>query len=203
MKSKLFLGLVLVSVVVLFSSCAKVPQVEIDAANAAIADAKSGEADVYVASEFAALNDSMNVANQLVEAKKGKLFASMKVAKAKLTAITAQAAQVKAHAATRKEEVKAEVTALQGELATLVDQTKKLVVKAPKGKEGKAAVEAINAEIAAVEATVAEVNGLVGQGSFMAALDKAKAAKEKASAIKAELIDVLTKAKIKIPADLM
>ena len=66
MKSKLFLGLVLISVVVLFSSCAKVPQVEIDAATAAIADAKAGEADVYVAAEFAALNDSMNVANQAI-----------------------------------------------------------------------------------------------------------------------------------------
>ena len=203
MKSKLFLGLVLISVVVLFSSCAKVPQVEIDAATAAIADAKAGEADVYVAAEFAALNDSMNVANQAVEAKKGKLFASMKAPKAQLTAIVAQAAQVKANAATRKEEVKAEVATLQAELATLVEQVKALVVKAPKGKEGKAAVEAINAEIAAVEAAVAEVTGLVGQGTYMAALDKAKAAKEKAGAIKTELIDVLTKARVKIPAELM
>jgi len=193
MKNKFVLGFVMISIVALLSSCAKVPQAEIDAANAAIEEARGAAADVYVPAEFAALQDSMNSINAMVEAQKGKLFGSFTAVKEKLAAVTTQAATVKTNAETRKAEVQAEIETLLTEVTALVGQNKELVGKAPRGKEGAAAVEAIKTEIGVIETTVTEATGLRDSGNLVGALDKLKAAKEKATAINTELQDVIAK----------
>lgn len=195
MKNKFALAFVMFSVVVLLSSCSKVPQVELDAAKAAIEETRALGADLYVPAEFNALQDSLKAINELIEARKGKLFASFSEVKTKLAQITEQSVAVKASAETRKAEVQAEVDAMMTEVNTLVTEAKTLVASAPKGKEGAAAVEAISAEIAAVEASVTEATSLVEQGKWIEALDKLKASKEKVGAVKTELETVIAKFK--------
>jgi hypothetical protein len=195
MKNKFAFAFVMFSFVVLLSSCSKVPQVEIDAAKAAIEDVRSTGADLYVPAEFNALQDSMNAVNELVEASKGKMFASFGEVKTKLAQITELSATVKASAEARKAEVQAEVDAVMAEVSTLVVEAKALVANAPKGKEGAAAVEAISAEIATVEAATVEATALVEQGKWLEALDKLNAAKGKISSVTAELQAVIEKFK--------
>jgi hypothetical protein len=59
MKKVTFLS-ALVLMVVLATGCAKLPQVELDAATAALDSAKVVEANRYLADEFNALQDSLN-----------------------------------------------------------------------------------------------------------------------------------------------
>lgn len=193
MKNKFAFALVMFSFVVLLSSCSKVPQAELDAATAAIEDARTNGADLYVPAEFAALQDSLNAVNELIEARKGKMFANFGEVKTKLAQITELSAAVKTNAETRKAEVQAEVDAVMTEVNTLISDAKTLVASAPKGKEGKAAVDAISTEIAAVEASAAEATTLVEQGKWIEALDKLNAAKEKVTAVKTELETVIAK----------
>ena len=68
-----------------------------------------------------------------------------------------------------------------------------MVAKAPRGKEGKAALEAISSDITVAETTVTEVEALLANGDLLGSNDKIKAAKEKATAIKAELEDAIAK----------
>ena len=187
------IALTALSMAVLFSSCGKVPQAEIDAANAAIEAAKTVGADVYVAADFAALQDSMRAVNEGVEAQNGKLFKNFGKVKEQLVVVNQMAADTKTKAEVRKEEVKQEVAALQTEVAELVAQNNELVAQAPKGKEGAAALEAIKGDISLIEASMGEVSTLVAGDNLMAALDKAKAAKEKAVAINSELNEVTAK----------
>lgn len=195
MKNKFAFVIVMFSFVLLLSSCSKVPQAELDAAKAAIEDARTSGADLYVPAEFNALQDSLNAANELIEARKGKMFASFAEVKTKLAQINELSLSVKANAETRKAEIQNEVDAVMAEVNTLVAEAKNLVANAPKGKEGKAAVDAISAEIATVEAASAEAVALVEQGKWIEALDKFNAAKEKVSAINAELKSVIEKFK--------
>lgn len=195
MKNKFVLGFVMISFVVLLSSCAKVPQAELDAVKAAIEDARVNGADAYLPAEFAALQDSMNVINQMVEEQKGKLFGSYKTVKVKLTDLTATAATVKANVETRKVEVKNECDTLIVQVGNLVTEAKALVAKAPRGKEGKAAVEAINTEIGVVETSATEAAAKLQAGDLLGALDQLKAANEKITAINTELNDVIAKYK--------
>ena len=200
MKNRFLVSFVVISFVVLLSSCAKVPQAEIDACNAAIESARADGADVYLPGDYAALQDSMNVINQLVEAQKGKLFKSYKAVGVKLAALTTAAGTVKANVETKKVEVKNEIDALSVELTGLVATAKAYVAKAPRGKEGAAAVDAINTEVGNIEtALTQEIPAKVTAGDLMSALDQLKAIKEKVNGIINELTAAYEKAGKKLP----
>lgn len=193
MKSKLIIAIAAMGVAVLFSSCAKVPQAEIDAAQAAVNDVKDSGADLYVPEAYAALVDSMKSANEKVEVAKAKWFPNYSKAKEQLASINQMAADTKAKAEARKVELKAETETLIAEVKTLNEENKALVAKAPRGKEGRAALEAINSDITVAETTVTEVEGLLANGDLIGSNDKIKAAKEKATSIKAELEEAIAK----------
>ncbi len=187
------LVLTAVSLAVLFSSCGKVPQTELDAANAAIEQAKAIGADVYVPADFAALQDSMNAVTEQLEVKKGSLFASFGNEKAQLTEITEMAAATETKTGERKQEVILEIETVQAEVTSILAQNAELLTKTLKGKEGVAAQEAIKSESTLIETSVAEVETLVANNDLLTALDKAKAAKEKSLAINTELNEVIDK----------
>lgn len=193
MKNKVLMGLATLMMVAFLSSCGKAPQAEIDAVNAAIEAAKAAEAAVYVPAEFAAVQDSMNAIMAEVEAQNGKLLKKFGPVKMKLESALAQAGQVAANAGVKKEEVKKEVETMMSTVATVVEENKTLITKAPRGKEGAAVLEQIKTEMATIEASIAEAQGMFEKGAFMDALNKVKAAKESADGINTELKDAIAK----------
>lgn len=198
MKKNLLKLVALVAFVVVLASCAKVPQVEIDAAKAAIEAAKAGSADRYVPETFNAANDSLNAALAETETQNAKfvLFRNYDHVKALVVSATETANKAAVETVAKKEEVKKEVEASLAEIATVIAANKELIKKAPRGKDAKAALEAINQEIAVVETTASEVTASLAAGEdFLTLRDKVNPAKEKANAIKAELEEVIAKKK--------
>ena len=193
MKSKLVLAIVALGGVVLFSSCQKVPQAEIDAATAAIQEVKDAGADQYVPEVYQALVDSMKSANEKVEAAKQKWFPSYTKAKATLAYVSQAAVDAKAKTEARKVELKNETTTLIGEVKALVEENKGLLAKAPRGKEGREALEAIKSDLSVAETTVTEVETALANGDLLGSNSKIKAAKEKATSIKSELEEAIAK----------
>jgi hypothetical protein len=181
--------------VVLASGCAKLPQAELDAANAAVDSAKIVEAHRYLADEFNALSDSLNATNVAIEAQKSKLFISRNYndITEKLVKITADIKDLKVKAEERKAQVSTEVQDTLALLNALITEDKALLAKAPKGKEGKAALEAIQNDITVLEASVTEINTLITNGDYLTAQDKTNASKAKAEAIKEELNAAISK----------
>jgi len=171
----------------------KLPQVEIDAANAAIEAAQTAEATVYVPAEFVAVQDSMNAILADIETQKSKLFKKFGPAKEKLAATLTLANQVAANAAVKKDAVKAEVTTLLTDIKTVIEENKTLITKAPRGKEGAAVLEQIKAEMTTIEGSVVEAQDLFDKGSYMDALNKVKAAQERAAGINTELKEAIAK----------
>lgn len=193
MKNKVLMGLAALMMSAFLLSCGKAPQAQIDSVNAAIETAKTAEANVYLADEFTAAQDSMNAIMADIEAQKSKLFKNYGDAKLKLDATLALANQLATDAATKKEEVKAEATNLLNDIKTVIDENKTLITKAPRGKEGAAVLEQIKTEMATIENSVTEAQGLFDNGSFMDALNKVKAAKETADGINTELNEAIAK----------
>ena len=193
MKNKVLFGFATILMVAFLAGCGKVPQVEIDAAKAAIEAAKAAEADVYIPVELAAVQDSMNAVLANVEAQKSKLFKKFGPAKEKLAAVVARANQAAANAAVKKEEVRKESEKLLNDIKAVTEENGKLILKAPRGKEGAAVIEQIKADMAAIDATVAEAQDFFNKGAFMNALNKIKAAKEKADGINTELKEAIAK----------
>ncbi len=194
MKSRILFGLATVILVAMISACGKLPQAQIDEANAAIDSAKAVQADVYLPTDFAALQDSMNAVNAYIEGQKSKLFKKYGPAVEDLKAIVTLAKSVQENAVTKKEEVKKEVENMMTEIKALVEETDKLFLKAPKGKEGKAALEQMKAEMGTVSTAITEAQTQYDNGAYMDALNKIKAAMETATRVNNELKEAIVKA---------
>jgi len=194
---KMFYVLSIAVAALMFTSCAKAPQAEIDAAKAALEQAKSAQADLYVEGDFLAVQDSLNAVMVEIEAQSSKLFKSYGSSKEKLATITTQATELVAKADVRKEEIKTEVATAEAATLALIEENNALVAKAPKGKEGKEAIEAIKLDLTGITTSVGEVSGLMANGDLLGAQTKVNAAQQKATQINTELKTVLEKAKIK------
>lgn len=195
MKSLFKMLAVSLAFVFILAGCAKAPETEVAQLKSAIEAAKSVEADRYVPAEFNALNDSLNVVTTAIENESSKffLFRNYKDEKATLTTTIALAETVKVNAITKKEEVRKEAQQMVIQTAMLVSDVKDLMNKAPRGKEGKAALEMISTDLSVVEASLAEVSTLINGGDYLTALDKVKAANEKALSLKTELETAIAK----------
>jgi hypothetical protein len=81
---------------------------------------------------------------------------------------------------------------------TLLDEAKALLVKAPKGKEGKAVVEEMKNELTVIETSLTDAQTLFDEGTnYMEVVDKVKASTEGINGIIAELKAAMEKAGIK------
>lgn len=194
MKTKSF-AVVLVTGLAVFmmSSCSELPQEEIDAARAAIEEARTAGAELYVPESFVALEDSLNAVLAGIESEKSKLIKNYSAARENLAGVSAYAGQVAQETEARKEEVRMNIQTTLAEVKSLIEANRQLILQAPKGKEGTSALLAIKGEIDALETSVNETSAVFESGDYLASLDKANAAREKAAAINAELSQVIQK----------
>ncbi|MDZ7634622.1 MAG: hypothetical protein U5L72_09400 [Bacteroidales bacterium] len=199
MKNKLFLAIATIAVAALMTSCAKVPQEALDAASAALESAKTVQTDVYFPAEFAALNDSLTVMLQNIETQKSKSAKDFKAIKLNAEAITLKAGELAGTVEAKKAEVKAEAETMMAGAKTLLDEANALILKAPKGKEGKAVVEEIKNELTVIETSLMDAQTLFDGGTnYVQVVDKVKAATEGLNGIIAELKEAMAKAGIKV-----
>jgi len=197
MKSKLFIAIAILGLG-LFSSCAKFPQTQFDATTAAIQTAKEAGADVYVPQVYQALTDSLKSATIKAEAVKAKWFLpSYTEVNALLTATLDSANKAKVKVEIRKTELKVENDTLIAEVKALLVTDKELLAKAPKGKDGKAALNAIETELSVVEISISEAETL-STTDLLGANSKLKASKDKALSIKSELENAIGKTKLEL-----
>lgn len=190
---KYFVFIAAVAASLIITSCAKAPQAEMDAAKAALEQAKAAQADVFLTADYQALQDSINKATTEIETQKSKMFGNYKVAKLTLANTTTEATALVEKTAAKKEEVKKEVMDAQASIALLMDENSKLVEMAPKGKEGKEAIEAIKSDLASINASTPEIQALLDSNDILGAQTKANAVKQKAEGINTELKTVMEK----------
>ena len=184
---------------VLIAGCAKAPEQELSTAKAILDSARTAEADKYVTAEFNAAQDSLNAAIAEIEKQNtgGALTRNYDKAKAMLASASSLAKSAQAKAQTEKQRMQAEVDTLLGKTSAMITETKDLLSKAPKGKEGKAALEAIGTEISTVEASVGEAQAMKTNGDLAGAQGKLNAGIAKLDSINVELNTAIEKASVK------
>lgn len=198
MKKIFSLSLIILTISLVITSCGKLPQADIDAANAVVDSAMTVGANKYLPEEFMAMQDSLKSALEIVEAQKSKMFKKFDAAAIKLQEVKVMGDQIIANTETKKVQVKEEAQLALAQLDTVMTENKTLIVKAPKGKEGQAALDEIKAELTAIEGVVTETSTLLESGDFIGAKEKVSAAKVKAVSINAELKSAITKTGRKI-----
>lgn len=196
MKNRLFLVFAMVMMAILASGCGKMPQESIRAAKSAVDAAKNAQADIYMASEYKALEDSLNVMMQKIEAENSKFMKDFGEVKTQLEALTVQAEKVTAAVPAKKEAVKTEAETMVTTIKDNLAATRTLLAKAPLGKEGRAAITQITGELNVIETRVKEVEAALREDiNYAEALDRLNAAQKSVTDINTELTEAIAKKK--------
>lgn len=196
MKKTYFLcGLAAILALSLVLGCAKAPTEKVDAANTALEQAKAAEADRYFADDFKAISDSLNAAQVEIEKQNSRFALTRKYdhAAALLDYTAAHATSLAEKTAARKIEVKAEVDQKVVDINLAISETKALLAKAPKGKEGRQALEEMKSEITTAENSLPEITALLNSGDYLSASDKATAVHAQVTSINDELKSAIAK----------
>jgi hypothetical protein len=180
-----------------FFGCASAPTAEINATKAAITAAQTEDVQTYAADSLKTAEDNLAKATAEVQTQESKsgLSRDYKAATELLKQAKDAAAKAQADAQANKAKTKADAEALIAGLATQLADAKKALATAPKGKDTKAELEALQNDLKSADEAAAAASAAFAQGKFMEALGQAKAAKEKADGVIAQV--AAAKAKIK------
>ncbi|MCG3158398.1 MAG: hypothetical protein DKINENOH_05040 [bacterium] len=195
MKAKTLLSSLGIVVLMFVMGCKEAPQQLLADADAAMQAAQTAEANRYAMDLFNAAKDSLSAAQAEVEQQNSKfaLLRNYDRATALLNSAIAAFKSASDAAATNKEAVRAEADTLMAQVAPKIEAAKKLMAKAPKGKEGRAALEMIQADINAVESGLSEAQNAMTSNDYLTARDKVQAAMSKIDSVIQELENAIGK----------
>ncbi len=196
MKSKAFIiSLSLIVLVGLLTSCSEAPQTLIDETKAAFDAANQAEVNRYLPELYNEAQSKMDSAMTEIESQNSKfsLMRSYSKATALLQSASETAGKSVEAVALRKREIQKETETLFQDLDKSMKESGILISKAPKGKEGRAALESIQNELKIVETVVNEAKSAQNGNDFLTARDKARAALDKVNSLNAELQTAIAK----------
>jgi DNA repair exonuclease SbcCD ATPase subunit len=159
------------------AGCAKPPQLELDAANAALAAAKAAEADVYAPDTFRSASTAMNEANAKVETK------DYEGAKASAIQAKETADRAKSEADTNKQQTRDEAQAVINRVSPGLDDARTSLSSAPSGKGADEDLAQLSADLGQAEANLNDARSNLSSGKFKDALAQARSSESKLSQV--------------------
>jgi len=181
----------------MFSGCGSAPTADISATKKALTAVQTDDVRADAPESLKAAEDELSKALAAVQAEDGKFFLSRDYGKASETLKSAKslADKARADAETNRVNVKADAEAALAELPPLIDEAKRTLAKAPRGKDTRADLEAMQGDLKLAEEALNEANQAMTQAKYMDALTKANSAKEKASAVVEQVNKAMAKAR--------
>jgi hypothetical protein len=182
----------------LFFACASAPKEEIAATQAAITGAQTDDVRTYAPDSLKDAEDTLAKATAEVQIQDNKFALSRdyKTASELLKEAKDKAAKAATDAQANKAKAKADAEAIIVSLTPMLEDAKKALATAPKGKDTKADLEAMQSDLMSAQEAQAAATQALSQEKYMDALGQANTAKTKASGI----IDQVKAAKEKVKA---
>jgi hypothetical protein len=198
-KTKMRLSLLMalcVAASLSFFGCSSAPTAEINATKAAVTAAQTDDIRTYAPDSLKTAEDTLAKATEEVQTQDGKSAFSRdyKAASELLKQAKDAAAKAQTDAQANKAKTKADAETLIAGLATQLADAKKALATAPKGKDTKAELEALQNDLKSADEAAAAASAAISQEKFMDALGQAKAAQAKADGV----IEQVAAAKAKI-----
>jgi hypothetical protein len=198
MSSKFFrFALCIAALAVISVGCAKAPEELVTMTRSVIDSVQVAEVEKYAPEQYKAAKDSLAAAMAEIEKQNAKFALTRKYDKAEVQLKTAGdlARTAAQEAVATKARFKAEAEDMMAQLTAAIAEAKTLIDQAPRGKEGRAALELIKSDVAALEMTATEVTGAMAKEDFIGAREMARAGLEKINAINTELKTAIEKKK--------
>jgi hypothetical protein len=188
MKKVILISIVAVTLLLLVG-CAKPPEAEIAAANAAMTTLRTAEAETYAPQALKTATDTLNAANSAKAEADAKfaLFRSYKKAAALYKSAEKYAAQATQDAAAGKERARVEVTELMNQVTAALAVADSVLAKAPVGKGNKADIELIKNDLAAAHNALPAAQRDIDATKYMVAKPKLDSIMNKTKSIMQEI----------------
>jgi len=183
-KTLLVLSLTL-GFALLMAGCASAPTEEINATKAAVTAAQTDDVRTYAPESLKSAEDELSKAMAEVQTQDNKFALSRdyKGASAALKSAKDLAEKAKTDAEMNKAKTKSDAEAVIASLPAMLDEAKQMLAKAPKGKDTKADIEAMQNDLKVAEESINGANTDMSGEKYMDALAKANSAKEKIAAV--------------------
>ncbi len=178
-----------VAVALSIGACAKPPVEALDAARAALDAAQAAEADRYVNDLYLAAADSFSLAQTEIETQNAKSAFTRNYdrAAALLAFVSETAATAQTQVAERKEAVRVANETLFTDVDAAIVSANDLMKKAPRGKDGAAALAQIRSDLDLVGPALEEARAAQAAGDFIRARDVAQSALDRVNGLIGEL----------------
>ncbi len=167
-------------------ACAKPPQAQVDAANAAVTKATAAGATEYAPEAYRAAQDAQAKLDAELKTQADKFAFTRSYEEATRLAQAATAAGEKAanDAVQRKQAAQTEASTAVVDARAAIQDADTALTGAPKGRGGKADVDALQSDLAAAKSMLGDAEAALNSQHFRDVKAKAEAAKEKATAVK-------------------
>jgi hypothetical protein len=198
MSGKFFrFAICIAALAVISVGCAKAPEELVTMTRSVIDSVQVAEVEKYAPEAYKAAKDSLAAAMAEIETQNAKFALTRKYNKAEVQLKTAAdlARSAAEQAVANKARIKAEAEDMMAQMTAAIAEAKTLIDQAPRGKEGRAALELIKSDVAALEMTATEVSAAMAKEDFIGAREMARAALEKIQAINTELKTAIEKKK--------
>jgi hypothetical protein len=168
------------------AACAKPPQAQIDAVNAALTNATGAGASEYAPESYSAARDAQAKLDAELKAQEGKFALTRSYTEAtKLATAAAEAGEKAAtEAAQRKQAAQTEASTLVADARTAIEGAETALTSAPKGKGSQADLDALQSDLTAAKSALGEAETALTGQHYLDVKAKAAASKEKATAVK-------------------
>ena len=185
MKKILWVLFPLLGLSIILSSCSSAPKEEINATTDTLKSIETADVNTYAPESLKAAQDEMNKALAEVKAQDEKfaLTRDYKQSVAMLKTAKELAEKAQNEALANKAKAKADAESAIAELPLILQEASEMLAKAPKGKDTKADLEAMQNDLKLAEEAAAEANNAMTTENYPDALAKADSAKTKAAAI--------------------
>jgi len=197
MRTRLFIALSLVMMLVFVASCAKAPQDQVAAAQASLKSAQDAEAGTYAKDAMANAEQQMAALDEEMKAQQGKFALFRSYGKTKELAAAAQAAADSAKGAAQEGKARArdEATAAINDAKALADSTNTMLAHAPVGKGSMTDIQAMKQDMSTVMMNISEADSAFAAEQYNEAKAKADAAKSTAQGIQSSIMQAREMAK--------
>jgi hypothetical protein len=186
--SRIFLAMSVLGTILL-TGCQKAPTEQVGAAQKALEEARTAEADKYAADDFNQAQKSFSDATDEITTQDKASFLTRSYSKAGQLLKDAQDKAQSAQTAAKdnKEKVKRELETLTTETEAALQAAKAALLKAPRGKDTKAELDAMKADLDATTTALAEARDMSTKGDYMGAKVSLTRSKQKATEVSSEV----------------
>ena len=170
---------------ILTAGCASAPTAEIDATKQALNSIQNDNVSTYAPESLKAAQDAMNsaLAEVQTQEKKFALTRDYKQSASMLKTAKDLAEKANNDAQVNKAKAKEDAEAAVAALPPMITEAEGLLAKAPKGKDTKADLQAMQDDLKLAKDASEEAQSSISSERYLDAIAKANTAKEKATAI--------------------